>query len=120
MKKIYALSLFSAIAFWGSAQTFTMNTSLVTTAHHSGGCTGVADMNNDGLDDIIILDESVQLSIAYQQADGSFGVYAVLRQGGLVKSAFAALYALEREITLIAIAEVDAANDADGAIPKQS
>ena len=74
MKKIYALSLFSAIAFWGSAQTFTMNTSLVTTAHHSGGCTGVADMNNDGLDDIIILDESVQLSIAYQQADGSFSL----------------------------------------------
>ncbi|MFN5621519.1 MAG: FG-GAP-like repeat-containing protein [Flavobacteriales bacterium] len=74
MKKIYALSLFSAIAFWGSAQTFTMNNTLVTTAHHSGGCTGVADMNNDGLDDIIILDESTDLSIAYQQADGSFSL----------------------------------------------
>jgi hypothetical protein len=74
MKKIYALSLFSVIACWGSAQTFTMNTSALTTAHHSGGCTGVADMNNDGLDDIIILDESVELSIAYQQADGSFSL----------------------------------------------
>jgi hypothetical protein len=31
-------------------------------------------MNNDGLDDIIILDNSRDLSIAYQQADGSFSV----------------------------------------------
>jgi hypothetical protein len=74
MKKIYAFSLFFSFALWGSAQTFTMNTSLITSAYNSGGCTGVADMNNDGLDDIIILDNSRDLSIAYQQADGSFSV----------------------------------------------
>lgn len=74
MKKIYALSLFTSIALWGSAQTFTMNSSLITSTHNSGGCTGVTDMNNDGLDDIIILDNSRDLSIAYQQADGSFSV----------------------------------------------
>lgn len=74
MKKIYALSLFTTFAVWGSAQTFTMNNSLLATTHNSGGCTGVADMNNDGLDDIIILDQSTDLSIAYQQADGSFSL----------------------------------------------
>jgi len=74
MKKFYAFSLFCSFALWGSAQTFTMNTSLITSAYNSGGCTGVADMNNDGLDDIVILDNSRDLSIAYQQADGSFSV----------------------------------------------
>jgi hypothetical protein len=74
MKKIYAISLFFSMALWGSAQTFTMNTSLITSAYNSGGCTGVTDMNNDGLDDIVILDNSRDLSIAYQQADGSFSV----------------------------------------------
>ena len=74
MKKIYAISLFFSIALLGSAQTFTMNTSLITTSYNSGGCTGVTDMNNDGLDDIVILDNSRDLSIAYQQADGSFSV----------------------------------------------
>jgi len=58
--------------------------------------------------------------LAEQQADGSFGIYAVLRQGGLVKSALAALYAVEREITAKAKAEVNAANDADGAVAQQA
>jgi ASPIC and UnbV/Secretion system C-terminal sorting domain/Ig-like domain CHU_C associated/FG-GAP-like repeat len=74
MKKIYALSLFFSISMWGLAQTFTMNNTLITAAYHSGGCTGVTDMNNDGLDDIVILDNSRDLSIAYQQADGTFSV----------------------------------------------
>jgi hypothetical protein len=74
MKKIYAFSLFFSVALCSSAQTFTMNTSLITSAYNSGGCTGVTDMNNDGLDDIVILDNSRDLSIAYQQADGSFSV----------------------------------------------
>jgi len=58
--------------------------------------------------------------LAEQQADGSFGIYAVLRQGGLVKSAFAAMYAVGKEIADKAKAEVDAANDADGAIAKSA
>jgi hypothetical protein len=74
MKKFYALSLFVSMTLWGSAQTFTMNNSLVSPTYNSGGCTGVTDMNNDGLDDIVILDNSRDLSIAYQQADGSFNV----------------------------------------------
>ena len=74
MKKIYALSLFFSFALMASAQTFTMNTSLIPGTYNSGGCTGVTDMNNDGLDDIIILDNSFDLSIAYQQTNGSFSV----------------------------------------------
>ena len=68
MKKIYAFSLFFSLTFVASAQTFTMNSSLIPGTHNSGGCTGVTDMNNDGLDDIVILDNSRDLSIAYQQA----------------------------------------------------
>ena len=37
-----------------------------------------------------------------------------------MKSALAALYAVEREITAKAKEEVDAANDADGAIAQQA
>jgi hypothetical protein len=58
--------------------------------------------------------------LAEQQADGSFGVYAVLRQDGLVKSAFTSLYAVGKEIEAKAKAEIKAANDADGAIAKSA
>ena len=54
--------------------------------------------------------------LAEQQADGSFGVFAVLRQDGLIKAAFTALYGIQRDITAKAKAEIDAANDADGAV----
>jgi len=67
----------------------------------------VADAENLG--DMCVL-------LAEQQADGSFGIYAVLRQDGLVKSAFASLYAVGKELTAKAKAEIDAANDADGAL----
>ena len=58
--------------------------------------------------------------LAEQQADGSFGIHAVLRQDGLVKAAFAALYSVQRETQAKAQAEVDAANDADGAVAKSA
>lgn len=74
MKKIY-LFLMSVVAVGASnAQTFTNSTGLLPTSYNSGGCTGVVDMNNDGLDDIVILDQSTNLKIAYQQANGSFSV----------------------------------------------
>jgi ASPIC and UnbV/FG-GAP-like repeat/Ig-like domain CHU_C associated/Secretion system C-terminal sorting domain len=74
MKKVYLF--FSAITFVlaMNAQTFTDATNLLPNAYHSGNCTGVTDMNSDGLDDIIILDNSTDLKIAYQQTDGSFVV----------------------------------------------
>jgi hypothetical protein len=56
--------------------------------------------------------------LAEQQADGSFGIYAVLRQDGLVKAAFTSMYSLGQEILAKAQAEVNAANDADGLVVK--
>lgn len=74
MKKFY---LFLMGVVWVGAiqaQSFTNSTSLLPTGYNSGGCTGVVDMNNDGLDDIVILDQSTDLKIAYQQANGTFTV----------------------------------------------
>lgn len=42
-------------------------------ANFSGVCIGVADMNGDGLDDIIRLDSAIYLSVEYQNSGGSFG-----------------------------------------------
>lgn len=75
MKKIYLMAL-SAILCTSlmTAQSFTSGSDLIPGTYNSGGCVGVTDMNNDGLDDIIILDQSVDLYVAYQQMDGSFSV----------------------------------------------
>lgn len=54
--------------------------------------------------------------LAEQQADGSYGIRAVLRNEGLVTAAYVALYAKQQEILTKAKVEVDAANDADGAV----
>ncbi len=59
------------------AQTFTLNTTPLTNeAARSGGCVGIADMDGDGYDDLILLNQSKVLSIDYQSANGSFTSYA--------------------------------------------
>ena len=58
--------------------------------------------------------------LAKQHADGSFAVHAVLRQEGLINAAFTALYSVQKEKLKQAQAEVDAANDADGAEAKSA
>ena len=58
--------------------------------------------------------------LAEQQADGSFGIQAVLRQDGLVKAAYAALYSAQKETLARVTAELQAANDADGAVAKSA
>lgn len=58
--------------------------------------------------------------LAEQQADGSFGIYAVLRQDGVVKSALTALYSDGQKLLAKAKAELKAANDADGAVAKSA
>ena len=59
------------------AQSFTLSTSILTNqSARSGGCVGIADMDGDGLDDLILLHQSKTLSIDYQTADGSFTSYA--------------------------------------------
>lgn len=56
--------------------------------------------------------------LAEQQADGSFGVRAILRNDGLVNAAYVALYAKQKEALVKAEKELQAANDADGVIAK--
>jgi hypothetical protein len=51
---------------------FTDASSLLSDITHSGNCTGVTDMNGDGLDDIATLDDGRRLVVYYQQADGTF------------------------------------------------
>lgn len=72
MKKIYlfmAAALTSAVAF---GQTFTNASSNLPGSYNSGGVTGVMDADNDGLDDIIVMDQSTHVYILYQQPNGSF------------------------------------------------
>ncbi len=71
------------------AQTFTLGTSaLANTNAHSGGCMGVADMDHDGYDDVILLDQSNHLYIEYQAANGTYtsfdyGVVSSAQQWGM-------------------------------------
>ncbi len=72
------LSLLACIAAPAlTAQTFTLNTTPLTNeAARSGGCVGICDMDGDGYDDLVLLDQSKNLSIDYQNADGSFTSYS--------------------------------------------
>ena len=54
-------------------QSFTLNTTPLTNeAARTGGCVGIADMDGDGYDDLILLDQSKNLSIDYQNPDGTY------------------------------------------------
>jgi ASPIC and UnbV/FG-GAP-like repeat len=56
---------------------------LSTTDHHSGVAIAVADMNADGLDDIIRLNDGKEISIEYQTAPGApFGTLSIGNSGG--------------------------------------
>ena len=59
-----------------SAQfSFTNSNSLIPTASHSGCAVTVADINNDGLDDIVKMDQSTTLIIELQNKNGTFTHY---------------------------------------------
>ena len=70
MKKLYVLALAIASFASATAQTFTAGT--LPGSYYSGGVTGVWDMNNDGLNDIVVMDQSKTLRILHQQANGTF------------------------------------------------
>ncbi len=60
-----------------TAQSFTLNTAPLTNeAARSGGCVGIADMDGDGYDDLILLNQSKDLYIDYQNANGTFTSYS--------------------------------------------
>ncbi|MBL7942357.1 MAG: VCBS repeat-containing protein [Flavobacteriales bacterium] len=75
MKKIYFILAAMCVTSALSAQSFTMSNGLLPSTYHSGGCVGVTDMNSDGYDDIIVLDQSLDLYVLYQQSDGTFDEY---------------------------------------------
>jgi len=58
--------------------------------------------------------------LAEQMPDGSFDIKAVIRASGAVNAAYTALYAQQSKAMEVAKKEVQAANDADGAIAKQA
>lgn len=74
MKTCYTfLAAFLLVPALSYGQTFTRSTSILSnTQARSGGCVGIADMDGDGLDDLILLDKSTDLYIDYQNADGTF------------------------------------------------
>jgi hypothetical protein len=77
---LFATVLMLVFTLVGSAhaQTFTDQTSLLPNPNfHSGVAIGIADMNGDGLDDVIRLNEASDLSIEYQEAaDAAFSSFS--------------------------------------------
>jgi len=75
--KAFILLLFCAATIKVSqAQfAFTNSNSKFTTQTHSGCATTVVDVNNDGLDDILAMDQSKNLMVRLQNKDGSFTSY---------------------------------------------
>jgi glutamine amidotransferase-like uncharacterized protein len=77
MKALFAagiLALCSVTTVWSQ---FTNSSSLLTQTFNSGGVTGVTDLNNDGLDDLVIMHQSRNLYVGYQQPDGSFDFHFI-------------------------------------------
>ena len=58
--------------------------------------------------------------LAEQMADGSFDIKAVVRSGSVINAAYVSLYGNQNKANETAKKEVEAANDADGAIDKQA
>ena len=57
------------------AQTFTNASNLLPDTYNSGGCIGFVDMDGDGFDDLVILDQSRTLHTLYQTPEGTFVDY---------------------------------------------
>jgi len=75
MRKVVLLLACFSLGF-AMAQTFTESSSLYSVVEpRSGGPVGVADMDGDGYDDIILLQHGDSLYIDYQESDGSFTNY---------------------------------------------
>lgn len=53
------------------AQSFSNASFQLPGSYNSGNCVGFTDMNNDGYDDIVVLDDSKTVKVLYQAGDGS-------------------------------------------------
>ncbi len=70
-----ALALVAAPSALVHAQSFTNSNNLLPQTFHSGGCVGFADLDGDGFDDLIVLDQSNTLHTLYQTPQGGFVDY---------------------------------------------
>ena len=79
MNALYRAGLLTAACFAFSAttqaQTFTNASNLLPDTYNSGGCVGFADLDGDGYDDLIVLDQSNTLHTLYQTPEGTFTDY---------------------------------------------
>lgn len=87
MKNVYLwLTAIMLLPMSLSAQSFTNMSTLLDDSYNSGGCVGVNDMNNDGTDDIILLDASNHLKVLYNLPGGfiedDYGVVSSADQWG--------------------------------------
>jgi hypothetical protein len=85
MKKATAAFLLALLPGMLSAQfvSFTNQSSLINDATmRSGNCLSVTDVNNDGLDDIVRLDNGTQLNYEIQNRDGSFTNHLIVAMSG--------------------------------------
>jgi len=64
-------------AFGTQAQSFTNGNNALPATYNSGGCVGFADLDGDGYDDLVILDQSRSLHTLYQSPTGTFTDYAL-------------------------------------------
>ena len=59
------------------AQSFSNGNSALPATYNSGGCVGFADLDGDGYDDLVILDQSRALHTLYQSPTGTFTDYSL-------------------------------------------
>ena len=71
----WACALLLALNQQGWAQSFTNASNLLPTTFNSGGCVGFADLDGDGYDDLVVLDQSRTLHTLYQTPSGGFTDY---------------------------------------------
>ena len=78
-RSIFFVALFCGLfSFRTLAQfTFTNSNSLISATSHSGCAVTVVDVNNDGLDDIVKMDQSTTLVIDLQNQNGTFTHYSL-------------------------------------------
>ena len=68
---------------WVHGQSFTNGNANLPETFNSGGCVGFADLDGDGYDDLVILDQSRSLHTLYQSTDGTFTDYALGQRVGV-------------------------------------
>jgi hypothetical protein len=72
MKHVRLLLPAVALSTAAFGQTFTNASANLPGTFRSGNCVGFTDMDNDGRDDIVVLDQSKTVRVLYQGADGAF------------------------------------------------